>query len=127
MSEIVANDSRIKELIDMEFFSLSGASGWNRLSTLLAADPTFSGIYMWTVLIFHNTHASATMIIKPQTSVPAGGDASGWNLTAIGGASSSVAIDAGNQGFIDGKNIWVKCSGAATTFDVGFVRKSGAA
>lgn len=105
----------------MESFSLSCASGWNKLSTLLAADATFKGLYLWTMFSIKDTHASQTIIVKSQTSTPAGGDASGVNLAA----GTSFTWDAGNQGIIDGNAIWVKASGAATTIDVSFIRKTG--
>lgn len=105
----------------MESFSLSGASGWQTLSSLLEADATFTRRYTWTMLSIKNTHASQTMIIKslPGTTAPVAD--SGINLAAGVG----FAWDGGTQGIIDGKAIWVKCSGAATTFDVTFIGKAG--
>lgn len=105
----------------MESFSLSGASGWQTLSSLLEADATFKGIYMWTMLSIKDTHASQTMIIKALPGSTAPSTDSGINLTTGVG----FAWDAGNQGAIDGKSIWIKCSGNATTFDVSFIRKTG--
>jgi hypothetical protein len=109
----------------MENFSLTGASGWQTLASLLVADPTFKAIYIWSGLIIRNTHAANTMIIKVQTSTPAGGDASGVNLTAVGGTYPVLSLMCGSQGTIDGKNVWIKCSGASTTFDVTIIRKPG--
>lgn len=105
----------------MESFSLSGALGWQLLSTLLGADATFSGNYLWTWLYIKDTHASQTMIVKTKAGSVAPSTDSGVNLAAAG----SITWNPGNQGIIDGKSIWVKCSGAATTFDISFVRKAG--
>jgi hypothetical protein len=105
----------------MESFSLSGANGWQLLSTLLAADATFSGLYKWTMMSIKNTHAAQTMIVKTRAGATAPSTDSGINL----GAGIGFAWDAGNQGIIDGKAIWIKCSGAATTFDITFIRKTG--
>lgn len=105
----------------MESFTLTGANGWQTLSSLLLADNTFSGKFLWTMLSIRDTHATQTMIIKnlPGTTAPVVD--SGINL----GAGTAFTWDAGNQGFIDGRAIWVKCSGAGTTFDITFIRKSG--
>lgn len=105
----------------MESFSLSGASGWQTLSSLLAADATFKGLYLWSMLSIKNTHASQTMIVKSLPGATAPSSDSGINLAA----GIGFAWDAGNQGIIDGKAIWIKCSGNATTFDVSFIRKTG--
>lgn len=105
----------------MECFTLTGASGWQTLYSLLEANATFKGKYKWTMLSIKNTHATNTMIIKslPGATAPAADE--GLNL----GAGEGFAWDAGNQGIIDGRAIWVKCSGASTTFDVSFIRKAG--
>lgn len=105
----------------MESFTVTGASGWQSLSSLLVLDATFKGLYLWSMLSIKDTHASNTIIVKAQTSAPAGGDASGINL----GAGAAFAWDAGNQGVIDGKTIYIKCSGNGTTIDVSFIRKMG--
>lgn len=105
----------------MESFSLSGASGWQLLSTLLDADITFKGLYLWSVLSIKNTHASQTMIIKSLPGSTAPASDSGINLAA----GASFTWDAGNQGIIDGKAVWIKCSGGTHTFDVTFIRKAG--
>ena len=110
----------------MENFTLTGALGWQTLSSLLdALLPThmFSGKYLWTMLSIKNTHASQTMIIKNAPGAVAPPVSSGTNLIAGG----SFTWDAGNQGIIDGKAIWVSCSGAGTTFDITFIRKTGVA
>lgn len=105
----------------MECFTLTGANGWQTLSSLLDADATFTGKYNWSMLAIKNTHASNTMIIKslPGTTAPVAD--SGINLAA----TESFAWDAGNQGIIDGKAIWIKCSAGSTTFDITFIKKTG--
>lgn len=105
----------------MEAFSLSGASGWQTLSSLLVADSTFMLKYMWSMLSIKNTHASQTMIIKSLPGATAPSTNSGVNLAA----GESFAWDAGNQGSIDGKAVWIKCSGGTHTFDVTFIKKTG--
>lgn len=106
----------------MEAFSLTGASGWQTLQSLLGADATFTGKYMWTMLSIRDTHATQTMIIKPLPGSTQPSSDSGVNLAA----GASFTWDAGNQGFIDGKIIWIKCSGNSTTFDITFIKKAGA-
>lgn len=101
----------------MESFTLSGASGWQRLATLLAADATFSGHYIWSWLYIKDTHASQTMIIKNLAGTTAPSSDSGISLAAGG----TITIAPGTAGFIQGNQLWVKCSGSATTFDVAFV------
>jgi len=105
----------------MEAFTLSAASGWQLLSTLLGADATFSGKYLWTMLSIKNTHASQTMIVKTLPGATAPAADSGINLAA----AASFTWDGGTQGIIDGRAIWIKASGAATTFDITFMRKAG--
>lgn len=105
----------------MENFSLSASSGWQLLSTLLAADTTFSGKYLWSWFYIKDTHATQTVIVKtlPGTTAPSAD--SGINLAAAGG---NITINPGH-GLIDGKSIWIKASGNATTIDVSFVRTAG--
>jgi len=105
----------------MESFSLSGASGWQTLSSLLTADATFKGLYLWSMMSIKDTHASQTLIVKALPGATAPSTDSGINLSA----GSAFTWDAGNQGIIDGKSIWIKCSGADTTFDITFIRKTG--
>lgn len=102
----------------METFSLSGSSGWQLLSTLLGADATFSGKYLWSSFYIKNTHGSATMIVKVLPGSTAPSSDSGINLAAAG----SFTFEPSGHSPIDGKSIWVKCSGAATTFDIAFSR-----
>lgn len=105
----------------MESFTLTGASGWQLLSALLSADVTFTGKFLWTWLYIKDTHASQTMIIKTLPGSTAPSTSSGITLPAAG----SIIIAPGNQGIIDGRAIWINCSGASTTFDVAFVKKAG--
>jgi hypothetical protein len=105
----------------MESFTLTAASGWQTLQSLLSADVTFTAKYLWCMLSIKNTHASQTMIIKNLPGATAPVSDSGINLAA----GASFAWDGGNQGIIDGKSIWIKASGAGTTFDITFLRKSG--
>jgi len=105
----------------VENFTLTGASGWQLLSTLLVADATFKGIYMWSMMSIKNTHTTQTMIVKALPGTTAPSVDSGTNLAA----GISFTWDCGNQGSIDGKSIWIKCSGASTTFDLTFLRKLG--
>jgi len=102
----------------MESFTLSGASGWQLLSALLAADVTFEGKYMWSWMYIRNTHAAQTMIVKGWSSATAPSADSGISLPAAGGNMTWNP----SRGLIDGKAIWVKCSGATTTFDIAFMR-----
>lgn len=105
----------------MESFSLTAANGWQTLSSLLAADTTFSGKYLWCMLSIRDTHATQALIVKnlPGTTAPVAD--SGINLAA----GVAFTWDAGNQGIIDGKAIWIKASGAGTTFDITFIKKAG--
>lgn len=108
----------------MENFSLSGASGWQTLSSLLIA-AGYKGTMLWSVLIFRNTSAN-TIILKEWRGVETGPSTdSGINLTATGGAADGISIDAGNQGAIDGNKLWIKCSSGPTTFDFTAIRKMG--
>jgi hypothetical protein len=102
----------------MESFTLSGASGWQLLSTLLSADVTFEGKYLWSWLYIRNTHASQTVIVKGFSSTSAPSTDSGITLPVAGGNMTWSPL----RGNIDGRAIWVKCSGAATTFDISFMR-----
>lgn len=108
----------------MENFTLTGANGWQKLSTLLGADATFSGKYLWAVFIIRNTSAN-TMIIKslPGSTAPAAD--SGINLTAVSGTAPGIGIDAGENRAIDGQAIWIKCSAGSTTFDLTFIKQTG--
>ena len=122
-ADIDKHKSRLGRTGIMESFSLSGAAGWQLLSTLLAAAldaATFSGKFSWTMLSIKNTHASQTMIVKSKPGTAPPTVDSGINLA--GGVG--FAWDTNGQTAIDGKAIWIKCSGAATTFDVTFIRKS---
>lgn len=107
----------------MENFSLTGANGWQKLSTLLEADATFSRKYLWSMIMIRNTSAN-TMIIKslPGTVSPAAD--SGINLTAVSGLAPGFGIDAGRS-VINGNIIWIKCSAGTTTFDVTILQKTG--
>lgn len=105
----------------MESFSLSGASGWQTLASLLILDTTFKNLFLWSMLSIKDTHATQTMIIKALPGSTAPSTDSGINLAS----GASFTWDAGNQGIIDGQSIWIKCSGNATTFDVSFIRKVG--
>ena len=105
----------------MESFSLTGANGWQTLSSLLSADLTFKGRYLWTQLAIQNTHASQTMIIKSLPGSTAPASDSGINL----GPGDGFNWQAGAQGVIDGRAVWIKCSAGSTTFDVTFIRKEG--
>ena len=105
----------------MEAFSLQGDTGWQTLSSLLDADVTFSGRYLWGWLTIINQDGSNTMIVKslPGTTAPSAD--SGINL----GPGDAFTWSPGNQGIIDGRAIWVKCSANPTDLDVTFVHKSG--
>jgi hypothetical protein len=106
----------------MEQFSITATSGWQTLSSLLDADATFKGKYLWSWLYIRNTSAN-TVIIKslPGSTAPAAD--SGTNLTASAGIRPDVTINP-SEGFIDGKAIWIKASAITTTIDVTFVRKA---
>lgn len=104
----------------METFSLNGASGWQTLSSLLELDATFKGKYLWSQLAIVDTHGSQTMIVKSLSGETAPSSDSGINLEP----GASFTWNCGSHGFIDGKAVWIKCSGADTTFDVTFIRKT---
>jgi len=102
----------------MESFSLTLASGWNKLSTLLVADVTFKGKYLWGWMAIRNTHATAVMVIKGSaTSQPA--SVSGFTLP-VGGSLTWNPDD----GIINGETIWINAS-AAGSCDITFTAVTG--
>lgn len=105
----------------MESFSLVGANGWQTLRSLLTADATFSGKFIWTMFSIRNTDGTNSIIVKTLPGSTSPSTDSGINLAPEVG----FTWDAGNQGIIDGAAIWIKCSGADTNFDVSIIRKTG--
>lgn len=107
----------------MESFTLVGIAGWQLLSTLLQADATFKGKYLWSQLSIINRDGADSLIIKalPGTTAPI--TDSGITLSSTGDAFNWST--SGRGGPIDGKSIWIKCSGASTDFEITFVRWGG--
>lgn len=105
----------------MESFTITGASGWQTLASLLTADATFRGYYLWTMFSIKDTHASNTIIVKSLPGTTAPSSDSGINL----GPGASFTWDATSSGIIVGRDIWIKCSANSTTMDVSFINKTG--
>ena len=106
----------------MENYSLTAASGWQTLASLLIADATFKGKYNWVLFKIRNTSAN-TMIVKTLPGTTAPSSDSGENLTASSGVHPGFTIAASDGSVIDGAAIWLKASAGSTTFDVSFVRE----
>lgn len=109
----------------METFTVTAASGWQTLSSLLAtagysATPNVANSYLWSWLYVKDTHATQTVIVKVLPGATAPAADSGINLAAAGG---NITLNPGH-GFVDGKAIWIKASGNSTTIDVAFFRKA---
>lgn len=105
----------------METFSLTLASGWQRLKTLLETDATFKGKFIWQMCAIRNTHSTATMIIKSLPGTTAPSVDSGWNLPSAGGNFTWSVSD----GLINGEDIWIKAS-AAGSCDITIIKFGGA-
>ena len=109
----------------MESFTITAASGWQTLSSLITAadatDATFSSRFLWSWFYIKNTHATQTVIVKSRRGTTAPTVDSGINLAAAGG---NITINPGH-GLIDGKSIWIKASGNSTTIDIAFVGTAG--
>jgi len=125
-ADIDKHKSRLGRTGIMESFSLSGAAGWQLLSTLLAAAldaATFSGKFSWTMLSIKNTHATGIIIAKtlPGPNAPTVIPENGTHL----GPGVGFAWDAGNQGIIDGSALWLHSSVGPGAIDITFIRKTG--